>query len=300
MLDRRLATQLITAFVLLGTQYPTPAAEPAKGDWTYLDNSQIRLGVKNTSGACIGYLARSGSERNLLNHWDQGRFIQQSYYGRSDGSFWAEKPWRWNPVQGGDYKGHPAKLLELKADATTLYAKSEGIHWASGAALPEVILEQWITLTGKVAHVRFRMTYSGTNHHPNCSQEVPAFFVEPDLNTLVLYEGTKPWTGAQVSRSHPGWPNESRRMTEHWAAYVDKDDFGVGGYVPVATDLTCYRFGDGRREHGSCSYFAPVVHFEITPGFKFEYDLYLTLGTAAEIRQSFAAIRAAGFPEEKP
>lgn len=299
MLNRRLVTRLLVALMLLGARYPAPAAEPAKGDWTYLDNSQVRLGVKNTSGACIGYFSRSGSERNLLNHWDQGRFIQQSYYGRSDGSLWAEKPWRWNPVQGGDYKGHPAKLLELKAGPTTLYAKSEGIHWASGTPLPEVILEQWITLTGKVAHVRFRMTYSGTNQHPNCSQEVPAFFVEPDLSTLVLYDGPQPWTDAPVTRSQPGWPNESRRMTEHWAAYVDKDDFGVGGYVPVATDLTCYRFGDGRREHGSCSYFAPVVRFAITPGFKFEYDLYLTLGTGAEIRQTFAAIRAAS-PKGKP
>ena len=293
MLNSRSVIPFLAALALFSGVCSTPAAESKQADWTYLDNGQVRLGVKKTSGACIGYFSQSGSERNLLNHWDQGRFIQQSYYGSKDGSMWADKPWRWNPVQGGDYKGHPAKLLNLMASRTTLYAKSEGIHWASGTPLPEVILEQWITLTGRLAHVRFRMTYSGTNSHPKCDQEVPAFFVEPDLKTLVLYDGARPWTGAAPTRSQPGWPNESRRMAENWAAYVDKDDFGVGGYVPVATNLTCYRFGDDQREHGSCSYFAPLVRFAITPSFKFEYDLYLALGTTDEIRKTFSAIHEA-------
>lgn len=293
MIKPNLTLPLLVALFLSGAAVSSPAADRNQADWTYLDNGQVRIGVKKNSGACIGYFSKSGTERNLLNHWDQGRFIQQSYYGKPDGSMWAEKPWRWNPVQGGDYKGHPAKLLDLKTTTTTLYSKSEGIHWASGAPLPEVILEQWITLTGKVAHVRFRMTYSGTNSHPKCDQEVPAFFTEPDLDTLVLYTGEKPWTGEAVSRSKPGWPNEPRRMGENWAAYVDKEDFGVGGYIPVASRLTCYRFGDGRREHGSCSYFAPLVQFAIKPGFKFEYDLYLTLGSSAEIRKTFTSIHDA-------
>jgi len=79
-------------------------------------------------------------------------------------------------------------------------------------------------------------------------------------------------------------------MTEHWAAYVDSHDFGVGGYVDVATNLTCYRFGSGGAERGACSYFAPLTEFAITPGFIFEYDLYLTLGTSEEIRNVFRGI----------
>jgi hypothetical protein len=262
-------------------------------DWAFLDNGQVRLGVKKTSGAGIGWFSESGSARNLINDWDRGRLVQQSYYGEKDGSLWNTKPWTWNPVQGGDWRGHAAKVLELRVETNSLYAKTLPKHWASGADLPEVTMEEWITLTGKMAHVRFKMTYSGTNAHPVTTQEVPAFFAQPDLDTLVLYNGKQPWTNDQLHRSKPGWPNEGRQIAEHWAAYVDTNDFGVGAFVPVADAITCYRFGDGKREHGACSYFAPVVKFAITPGKVFEYDLFLTLGNSGAMRAAFQNIATA-------
>jgi hypothetical protein len=265
---------------------PAPQKYPTN-DWAFIENGQLRLGVKKSSGACIAYLSRSGSERNLINHWDRGRLVQQSYYGARDGSMWGTNRWTWNPVQGGDCKGKPAKVLELKAGPDWLYARTQPKHWASGVDLPEVSMEEWITLTGHVAHVRFKMAYHGTQEHPVRDHEIPAFFVEPDLDTLILYDGSEPWTGAAMHRSRPGWPNESRRITEHWAAYVGTNDFGIGAYVPVADRLTCYRFGDGRADHGACSYFAPLTKFAITPGLVFEYDLYLAIGGANEIRDTF-------------
>lgn len=261
-------------------------AERATNDFVFIDNGELRLGVKKSSGAGIAYLALSGGE-NVINHWDRGRLVQQSYYGASDGSLWNQKPWRWNPVQGGDWRGSPAQVLEFKAERASLYAKSIGKHWASGVDLTNVVFEEWISLTGAMAHVKFRMTYSGTNAHPKIHHELPAVFVEPQFDTLLVYQGTKPWTGEAVSRSKPGWPNESRKFTEHWAAYVNTNNFGLGALVPVADELTCYRFGDGKREHGSCSYFAPLKSFAITPGLVFEYDVWLTIGSAEEIRARF-------------
>ena len=265
-------------------------AERATNDFVFLDNGALRLGVKKTSGAGIAYLAVSGVGENVINHWDRGRLVQQSYYGAPDGSRWDQQPWRWNPVQGGDWRGNPARLLEFRSEPAALYAKSMGKHWASGADLPEVMFEEWISLTGQVAHVKFRLTYTGTNSHPVATHELPAVFVEPQYDTLLVYEGANAWTGAAVHRSQPGWPNEARALPEHWAAYVNTNDFGVGVLVPVADALTCYRFGDGQREHGACSYFAPVKSFAITPGLQFEYDVWLTLGSAAEIRQRFGRI----------
>jgi len=266
--------------------------ERATNDFVFIDNGELRLGVKKSSGAGIAYLALSATGENVINHWDRGRLVQQSYYGAEDGSLWNKKPWRWNPVQGGDWHGNPAQVLELKVERDSLYAKSMGKHWASGADLPDVIFEEWISLTGRLAHVKFRMTYTGTNTHPKIHHELPAVFVEPQYDTLLVYEGTNAWRGDSVNRSKPGWPNESRKFTEHWAAYVDKNDFGVGVLVPVADALTCYRFGDGKREHGSCSYFAPLKRFAITSGMRFEYDVWLTIGSAADIRSRFSAIHS--------
>ena len=152
-------------------------------------------------------------------------------------------------------------------------------------------MEQWITLTGKLAHVHFKMSYTGTNAHSRQAQEIPAFFVEPQFDTLLLYEGDKPWSNGPLNRSRPGWPNESRKITEHWAAYLDEAGFGIGAYVPMATELTCYRYGKGDSKSGACSYFAPITRFAITPGFIFEYDLWLTAGRVEEIREAFNSVQ---------
>ncbi|HEX6984064.1 MAG TPA: hypothetical protein VF170_01750 [Planctomycetaceae bacterium] len=275
------------------------ADEPPRPEWVYLDNGEVRIGVKTTSGGAIAYFSPSGSEKNLLNHFDHGRLVQQSYYGAPDGTTWAGKPWRWNPVQGGDYKGGPAKLLEIESGDTSLSTRSVARHWSGCVDLPEVTFEQRITLDGGVAHVRFRMTYAGDMKHPPAHQEIPAVFVEPEYDTLVLYDGDRPWTGGPLSRSKPGWPNESRRMTERWAAYVNADGFGVGAYVPIAEELTCYRYAAGQpSDRGACSYFAPLTTFAVTPGLTFEYDLYLTCGTAEEIREAFRRVRDAREEQE--
>lgn len=265
-------------------------------DWAFLDNGQIRIGVKKTSGACIGYFSLSGSNRNLLNHHDQGRFVQQSFYGDEDGTLWNKQPWRWNPVQGGDWKGSPAKLLSFKAETNSIYARSMGRHWSGCVDMPDVIFEEWISLTGRVAHVRYRMTYTGDKAHAVRDHEIPAVFVEPDLDTLVLYDGDKPWTSGALSRSRPGWPNESRKFTERWAAYVDKGNFGIGAFVPAATNLTCYRFGEGGSERGACSYFAPLIRFGIKPGMAFDYNVYLAIGSSSEIRDEFRKLQEALTP----
>jgi hypothetical protein len=91
-------------------------------------------------------------------------------------------------------------------------------------------------------------------------------------------------------------------MTEHWAAYVDKNDFGVGAFVAIATNLTCYRYAAGRSSaEGACSYFAPLIQFPVTPRKQFEYEVHLAIGEVTEIREAFRASRleAAGATTQK-
>ncbi len=268
-------------------------AESAPGaqaeDWVYLDNGKLRLGVIRSSGAAIAFLAQAGSSRNLLNHFDRGRLVQQSYYGDSDGSSWNKRPWRYNPVQGGDYRSKSPRLLELRADSTSLYSKSVPLHWAAGTELPECVMEQWVTLESNIVHARFQMSYSGGTTHSARHQEIPAIFVDASLATLVTYTGIAPWTGAALTRRSPGADNEYIKISENWVAYVDAKDFGVGAYVPVATDATCYRFLGGSGS--DCSYVAPITTFALKPGLKFTYDAYFAIGSLNQIREHFASVR---------
>jgi hypothetical protein len=263
-----------------------PSGRPGDG-LVRLGNEHIALGLKRDSGGAIAWISASGSDRNLINAYDRGRLVQQSYYGREDGSLWNGKPWRWNPVQGGDWRGHSSKVLELRSAADNAYVKTLPKHWASGEDLTATTMEQWITLEGELAHVKYRFTQRGGVDHPVRHQELPAVFVDPALSTLVVYSGNAPWTGDALERSQPGWPNEQRAMTEHWAAYVDGNDYGLGVYVPVANRLTCYRYGANAQAPDACSYFAPLGEFAITADFQWQYDVYLSIGSVAQLRERF-------------
>ena len=150
-----------------------------------------------------------------------------------------------------------------------LVSRSVPKHWASGADIDDAVMEQHITLTNALSHIRYSFSYTGTVTHPPAHQELPAVFVDAAYTNLVYYGGPKPWTGDALTRAVPGWPNEGKKTTEHWAAYVNGADIGVGVFTPGTGSLTCYRF-EGNRKTGpsgaACSYFAPLRTFAITPG----------------------------------
>lgn len=290
------------ALGVLLCQLPGSAAEP-RGDWLYLDNGHIRLGVDRSAGASIGFFGESATGRNLLNHYDKGRFIQQSYYGAPDGSDWNGKPWRWNPVQGGGWRGEPARTLAFTNTATTLYARTLPKHWATGADVPSATMEEWVTLTNRIAHLRFRMTYTGTTNHPPAHQELPAVYTDHALTNLVYYKGTAPWTGGALTRRVPGLhpPNEyDQGLTENWAAYVDARDWGLGVFTPGTTEATFFRSAGKSGPAGSgCSYLAPIRTLAITNGFRLEYDVFLGIGTLNELRQTFGTLRSTSHTRER-
>ena len=64
---------------------PLAAAEPAAKE-KFLSNGEVKIGVDLSSGGSVFWFSELPADRNLLNHHDRGRFIQQSYYGKPDGS----------------------------------------------------------------------------------------------------------------------------------------------------------------------------------------------------------------------
>ena len=286
-------TRWITPWILsapLGLAAPAPVVPPKE---KFLENGKLKIGVDLSSGGSIFWFSELPANKNLMNHADRGRFIQQSYYGKPDGSMWAKKPWRWNPVQGGDYKGKPAKLVDVKENAGTLYVCSIPVNWAGGEDIEDCRMEEWITLKDEVARIRFRFTYRGTVVHPPTHQELPAVFVDYALTDLVYYKDAEPWTDKPISKDQPGWPNESRKPTENWAGFVGPDGRGVGVLFPGTDRITTYRHpGPAGPTGGGCSYFAPIRTMSITPGLVFEYDVYLTIGSAEEMRSRFKPIAA--------
>ncbi len=261
----------------------------AEDRWAYLGNSYLRIGVNESQGACITFFAPRGSEENLLDHYDSGRFIQQSYYGDPDGSKWVEKPWVYNPVQGGSYRNEPSKVTKLPSEFNSLAYKITPRNWAGGQLLSEVTMHETISLDGYFAKIDFQMHYAGKKTHKPRHQELPAVFVNAQYETLVTYSGDSPWTGQELHRRKPGFPNESVTMAENWVAYVNQDDFGIGIYVHDIEQATCYRYQEAKS---ACSYVAPIKTFALTPGLKHQYTVYLTCGPIDQIRLRFRLLHA--------
>ena len=261
----------------------------------YIDNGIVRLGIDLERGGSIFYFAESSTRRNVLNHADEGRFIQQSYYGEPDSSRWINQPWVWNPIQGGGCHGEKARILKKKIDEYTINILSEPVHWASGTSIQGAEMEEIITLNERMAHIHyiFRNTGENAKDHPATNQELPAVFVDANLPYLTYYGGKSPWTDDSLTIVIPGWPNETHTRTEEWAAYTDSTQWGIGVYTPGTTVSTAYRFaGDGTTgpQGSACSYFAPVRTFAVTKGLVFEYDVFLYIGTVSEIRKAFKQV----------
>ena len=294
-----LYSPILAAMLLCGPGNAQDKKKEKTGrQWEYLDNGRVRVGIDKSRGACIGFFAESATGRNLLNHYDEGRFIQQSYYGAADGSKWNGKPWVYNPIQGGHHKGKRSRLLEFNRDnkKKTISAKIQPLSWASGVSCPEAIMGVTISLDGSLAKIRFRMDYTGKDQSVIRDQEMPAVFVDAELPNLVYSEDGK------LKRRVPGWPNQRGKATESWVAYLDDKDWGIGICTPGTETFTCYRFkGDGKTgpTGSACSYVAPLRRFSLQKGLSVDYEVILTIGSLAEIRERFASLRRE-LPARKP
>lgn len=280
-----------------------PAADPAKpavaSETRFIDNGRLKIGVDLTSGGSVFWFSELPADRNLLNHADRGRFIQQSYYGKPDGSVWAKKPWRWNPVQGGDYKHKPARVVECKAGADHLYVRSVPVNWAGGQDLEDCRMEQWISFDKDLAKIRYRFVYRGKDIHPAVHQELPAVFMDHDLADLVYEDKPGPPGSGVIRKDRPGWPNEGRKTGANWAGFVGADGRGAGVFFPGTDRITTYRHpGPPGPKGGGCSYFAPIRTMAIKPDMDFGYEIYLTIGSAVDMRDRFS--RVAGAAGAKP
>jgi hypothetical protein len=263
------------------------------------------VGIDAAAGGGLCHLSlrtpqNSFGGRNLLNAYDKGRYLQQSYYGDEDGSDWNGKPWRWNPVQGGSWQNKPARVLVCgHAQGRQLTAASQPRNWAGQELLSDCLMTTAVRFLAEDPHlIHVRMTFAygsgggrGGRAHASRTQEVPAVFVDRRLGLeLAFYDGAEPWTGKPLRREKPGSPppNSYYNTAERFAAWVNENNVGLGVFVPIATGLTAYRVGPDRSDKPSdTSYFALTVERAMVPGETFSYDCYVAAGPMPEIRAAF-------------
>lgn len=214
----RAATIAVAATAVLLTALRVPQA--GARTMTFLDNGVIRVGVDLDEGGVITYLSRPGSEANVINDYDLGRQVQQSYFAGPEGlgapcpGFSSE----WNPIGAGDCHGHPSQVLRYTNDGTTIYVQSRPLQWAFDSVPCECTFEHWITLSGNAVQVRNRLTNarSDPKQYPARDQELPAVYTVGTLSRLVTYTGTAPYTRGPIEQIAAILPHSARwSASEH-------------------------------------------------------------------------------------
>ena len=267
----------------------------------WLDNGVIRLGVDLDLGGAITFLSCSQSRENIINNWDWGRQVQMSFYsgpvpyephGKKPQSVWAGIGW--NPIQSGDCYGHGAKVLEHRNDGKSIYVKTVPMQWPLDNEPGECTCAWTITLEGAVARVeaRFENQRADPTQYPARNQELPAIYVNGAWFRLITYTGDKPWSGKPVTEldteAHPlNFPWIHWNATEQWAAFINKEGWGLGVWHPRCQSF-CGGFvgpkGHGGSHDGQTGYISPNFREILDYNIQYDYRFCLILGTAEEIR----------------
>jgi hypothetical protein len=279
---------------------------PAACNVVSISNSILSVGINTAHGGAISSLIdRNVPGHNLINCYDQGREVQQSYYGGPTpyrGAHWGGNPWPWNPISSGDDAGHHSRILALVHSATEIYVKSRPLQWALDDVPCNCTFETNITLDANGVFVRNRLVNFRADHtdYGAHQQELPAVYTIGTLYNLWTYEGSQPWTGGpltQVNYPVPGPPWASFTASENWAAFTmpaapyygvgvlhNNISFFLGGF---AGDR-----GQGGFDDPSTGYIAPVGVRDIVWNDEFVWCYHLAVGYLEDIRSYFGQRRS--------
>jgi len=286
-------------------------------DLVSIDNGTIHLHLDLSRGGAITYISKSGINRNIINTYDNGRYIQQSYYAGNDADRRLEgqsanwPSWCWNPIQAGDTFGNKPKLLDFKKsnndpsykkcifkklNINTIYTKCNPLLFVMNNMPSEAIMEQTTTLDSNVIKVTNKITCNRTDtiygEGIYRNQEMPAVYPISALNNLYSYKGNAPYTNApltklKVSQSPEPWGEFCDDvLPERWLAFVDDDNFGIGIYNPNCNTFAAGLSGQvgGESNSESTNYIAPIKSVALNKKSVFEYTYYLIIGNLEEIR----------------
>lgn len=266
--------------------------------------------IKVDSDASKRYNTASVNDNvNLINRYDPGRLVQQSYYGtfncdEYESGIFMDNVWNYNPVQGGNQFGDSSKIVDLRIDDSSIYIKCRPLDWAKEKEhITPSYMEATYKIEGNLVSVSCRfIDFSGYPDYYT-SQEIPAFYCIEPFNRYVYYSGDKPWTNDTLSVEpelifwpDAGYPNFD--STENWSAFIGEydDSFGIGIYVPDETRFLAGVFDREKTTNHdpskdfTTSYIALIKYMNFASYSPIEYEYYISTGNIEEIRSSFSTL----------
>ncbi|MBE7100084.1 MAG: hypothetical protein E7364_00555 [Clostridiales bacterium] len=192
-------------------------------------------GNKTTEAGYYGHAESSkpgDGAVNLINNYDAGRQIQQSWYANVGGSLsgntgangytrldcttGAGGYWPYNPVQAGDCKSNPGQIIDYEVNKAKgyIYVKTRAMDWAYGdtskggyeyGSTTKSYMENYYRLNadGTVYVNNSFVDWNGFTDMDKCDYqlvELPALYPVQTLNYFFTYDGASPWTGGSLTK----------------------------------------------------------------------------------------------------
>ena len=209
--------------------------------------------------------SEAGTGVNLINNYDAGRQIQQSWYANVGGSLEENTGangytrldcdtgdggyWPYNPVQAGDCVSNPAQIVDYEVNEAKgyIYVKSRAMDWAygdtskggkAGGVTTKSYMENYYRLNadGTLFVNNSFIDWNGFTNMDECDfclVELPAFYPVHPLNKFFTYDGASPWTGGGLTRKDDlsAWTSGGN---SHYQSNVDGTAEGKVGEEWVA------------------------------------------------------------------
>ncbi len=304
----------------------------------YIQNGEYKLGIDLLWGGALSYLEdlnsnveavkvdgrifvdSNASKRynsksvnnnvNLINRYDPGRLVQQSYYGTFGNGYvpgeYNGQAWNYNPVQGGNQFGDASKIVDIITTDSSLYIKCRPLDWAKSAEdITPSYMEATYTFKNGLVDVSCRFVDFSGYERVRTTQEMPAFYCIEPFNRFVYYGGNSPWTN-DTNLSYENklifWPDAGYPnfiSTENWAAFIGEfdDSFGIGIYVPSEPSFLAGVFEREKTTNadpsidGTTSYIAAVEWLDFASFMPIEYNYSISTGTVTEMRNAFSTVK---------
>ena len=289
---------------------------PGKGNAStlvFVENRFIRVGIDLQLGGAITHVSQPGGS-NLINSFDLGRQIQQSYYsgppdyqreGKQKSPAWKTFPW--NPIQTGDAYHNGSKVLDHQVRDGQLYVKTAPKLWPMNNDAGECVMETWIKLSQDGPSFEYRARLSNarndkTQYGPY-NQEVPAIYVNAPWHKLMTYTGDRPFSGGAAievrNDHHEPWPWVHFVGTEGWAALVNDAGTGIGVCTAGATEFHggfSGQRGNGGEKSANTGYMSPIATEILDHHIVYDYSCTMVLGNLEQIRAAARRVMPQSLP----
>ena len=242
---------------------------------------------------------------NLINRYDPGRLVQQSYYGTASGVYedsdFIGYTWRYNPVQGGNKYNETSKIVDLVVGKNSIYIKCRPLDWSLKAEnITPSYMEATYTIDSDIINVSCRFVDFSGYESVTAEQEMPAFYCIEPFNRFVSISSDGEYT---YQNDLGFWAdpsvNSCFKSTANQAAFVGEfdDSFGIGIYVPDCTVFKAGVYNRGKTEKCDpssdepTSYIAAINTLNFASFSPIEYSYSITTGTIDEISKNFSTTK---------